>query len=152
MNTRCIVMLFLAFAIPRSVGQSGAKLTFVEKTKTDTYVFRYKGNTIKATCDFRDISGTDGEFHKNQGHCPLDLLPGTSVVDRDSFGPWGACKPWSSDRTYAIVNTETVVVSREGCRRIGERMPTAEEEDWEWESRDDTYFQVISMSAGQRKK
>jgi hypothetical protein len=31
-------------------------------------------------------------------------------------------------------------------------MPTAEEEDWEWESRDDTYFQVISMSAGQRKK
>jgi len=107
-----IILIGLAPAI---LAQSQSKVTFVQRSGT-TYVFEFKGNTIRTTCDWTSYVGPDGvtEKKKSRGFCPLGLLPGGTLTDFSTVEE-GDCAPNSGRRTWARVDSEAVLVGTERC-------------------------------------
>ena len=85
MNKLILAMLFLCLST--AFGQ-GSQVTFVAKTKVNTYIFHYKGNIITASCNFKpEPSGVPYAF--------LPALDSRSreVTQKASHGRylWKAC-------------------------------------------------------------
>ena len=121
-----IALLFLLCA-STAFAQSPATVTFVKKTK-EVYVFHYKNSTVTTTCSFhREFY--DDEKKRTDNYCPLNLLPGMSVLDFTS-----PLAPACPAENYAIVDTESVIVLRGTCSKDGG-----------WKETEETFFDVVSM-------